>query len=494
MKNYIIFISLLLMPGFASAHPDISYKVFYQDSLGHNGLKVQVQYYNQESADSTVLVYANNFWGEDSLQQCITVLSEDNPGITIKQEADKGLIRLYHPGSKNITFTYRLKQDYQEPNYYITGRPRIHNEYFHILGQSLFAVPFSLTGPPFDKEVEIKIDWLDFPKNFVLHNTFASQQRSQTIRTTLWDGFYNSLFVGGDYRIRQFAYHGKPVFFAIRGKWLGGYTDDFLFSNFEKAIKSQRDFWKDYNQEYFTLVLTPTVTSPDSATKMSVSIGTAVHGGFMIQSSNNHYNDKDAYVYTLHHELMHEWIGHKIQNKYKELNYWFSEGFTDYYTYKNRLRIKDISMAEWLERFNKEVIAAHWKNPEKHIPNYKIKDGFWASRDVEKVPYRRGALFAFWLDNQVLLKSNYTRSLDDMMLDLLQRCTKNGTQLSDELVIDIANDYLEQDIAYFFQKHIINGEEIDLAREQWIEGFVFKIKEGIPQLELTGTAPRYILK
>ncbi len=118
----------------------------------------------------------------------------------------------------------------------------------------------------------------------------------------------------------------------------------------------------------------------------------------MIQGTNNPFNDKNSYLYLLHHELMHEWIGNKIQNKNEELNYWFSEGFTDYYTYKNRLRIKDISTDEWLRLFNSEVIRNHWKNPQRDIPNYKIKDDFWKSRDVEKVPYRRGPfLLSGWI-------------------------------------------------------------------------------------------------
>ncbi len=119
---------------------------------------------------------------------------------------------------------------------------------------------------------------------------------------------------------------------------------------------------------------------------------------------------------------MHEWIGNAIQNKHEELNYWFSEGFTDYYTYKNRLRIKDISMDEWKKLFNAEVIKSHWKNPERNIPNYRIKDDFWKSRNVEKVPYRRGAIFAFWLDNQIMLKTQYKRSLDDLMREVLKTC------------------------------------------------------------------------
>ncbi|WP_165699461.1 hypothetical protein [Hymenobacter jejuensis] len=38
---------------------------------------------------------------------------------------------------------------------------------------------------------------MGFPKDYVLHNTFASGATSQTFRGKLWMQFYCSLYVGG---------------------------------------------------------------------------------------------------------------------------------------------------------------------------------------------------------------------------------------------------------------------------------------------------------
>ena len=103
---------------------------------------------------------------------------------------------------------------------------------------------------------------------------------------------------------------------------------------------------------------------------------------------------------------------------------------------------------------------------------------------MEKVPYRRGAIFAFWLDNQILLKSNYTKSLDDLMRELLKKCVAEHVLLTDELFLELATNYLDDDISYFFQKHILNGEDIDLLKEKWIEGFQFQFQDEIPQLQM----------
>jgi predicted metalloprotease with PDZ domain len=137
-----------------------------------------------------------------------------------------------------------------------------------------------------------------------------------------------------------------------------------------------------------------------------------------------------------------------------------------------------------------DVIKAHWENPEKNKPNYLIRDDYWKSRNIEKIPYRRGALFAFWLDNQILKKSGYTKLLDDLMQDLLKRCTTGDQQFSDELFLSLAQQYPNRDITYFFQKHVISGVDFEFTNEDLIGGFKIDKSASVPKLtadqDLTG--------
>ncbi|KMQ64800.1 peptidase [Chryseobacterium angstadtii] len=483
-----LFFLLFLIPLYAFSQHQINYKVFYDKNLEQNGLKIQVDYTQKKSSDTIAFYYANDNWDEKELFKSLILQEKDNPGIRFDIKPEDNKIRVHHKESRKISFIYYIKQDFKDLNYRIFNRPKVKDQFFHVMGKNLFMVPTSFTKMPDDQEFEFSIEWIGFPQDFKIHNTFASQIKKQNIKTVLWEGFYNSLFVGGDYRIYDFKIHEKPVYFAIRDEWNNGFSDDFLCTNLKKAVQSQRDFWKDYDKEYFTVIMSPTVSQKDSLFKGYSSTGSAIKNAFMIQGTNNPFNSKSSYLYLLHHELMHEWIGNTIQNKHEELNYWFSEGFTDYYTYKNRLRIKDISFDEWLKLFNEEVIRSHWKNPQRKIPNYTIKDDFWKSRNTEKVPYRRGAVFAFWLDNQIMIKSGYKKSLDDFMQELLNRCKEKKLKLTDELFLDLAQKYLDKDISYFFQKHILSGEDIDLINEKWINGFQFKITDEIPQLQVDKNA------
>lgn len=443
-----------------------------------------MNYILQKPSDTLSFFYANKNWGESNLFNALSISKEDNPNITFEILPEKNKIKVNMNKGEKLSLIYHIKQDFKDPSHKTFNRPRINNTFFHVLGKNLFIVPRSFTKIPEDREFEFFIEWVDFPPQFKLHNNFVTQIRKQRIKTSLWEGFYNALFIAGDYRFHSFKIKNKPVYFVLRDQWQNGFTDDFLFSNLKKAIQSQRDFWEDYDQDYFTVMMTPTVSQKDTLFKGYSTKGSALKNAFMIHGTNNPFNSKNSFLYLMHHELMHEWIGNKIQNKHEELNYWFSEGFTDYYTYKNRLRIKDISMDEWLKLFNSEVLKNYWNNPQQNMPNYRIKDDFWKSGDVEKIPYRRGAIFAFWLDNQIMLKTHSKKSLDDLMRELLKICTEKNVKFTDELFLDLAQKYLSTDISYFFQKHIISGENIDLPKEKWIDGFEFKMIDNIPQLEI----------
>lgn len=485
-------IALILLPLSTWAQNRISYKIFYDNDLEKNGLKVQVDYTLKKAADSTAFFYKNTVWGEENIFRSISFAPEENPGVSVTTQAEDNRVVARHKGGKKVSLSYRIRQDFKDPDYNAYFRPVVKNSYFSILGQCLFIIPEIVTES--GRPVDVTVEWIGFPASFKIQNTYATLPRRQNIRDGIWEGFYKSLFVGGDYRISSFTDHGKPVYFAVNGEWYKPYSDEYLFVNLQQAIRSQRAFWRDYSQNYFAVIMVPTVSQADSSFKGQNMLGTALKNGFMIQSTNNPFNDSETYMHILHHELMHHWIGGRIVNKHAGLNYWFSEGFTDYFAYKNRLRIDNISFSEWVQLFNRNVVEELWMNPERNTPNYKIIEDYWKNRKLQRLPYSRGSLFALWLDHQILLKSNYTQSLDDLMRDMLKRCTENNERFSDELLIELAGKYLGRDITQFFQKHVIVGQDIDLVNEKWAEGFSFRMIDGIPALiSVPDNKKRYIL-
>lgn len=495
MKKIIILI-LVSFPFITFGQSKVNYQISYNENIEQNGLKIQISVISKKISDSTYFHYSNEVWGETNLTNCLKFIKAENPKYNFKIIADSNRIVVYHPKVKKISFAYHIIQDIKEKSPKSKNRPILEKEFFHILGQSLFIVPEQIFDGKIDNpEIIANIEWENFPIDYKIHNTFGTNQKKQILKVKLWSELYHSLFVGGDYRIYSFLYQKKPIEFAIRGNWLAEYQDEKLLNALKKTITTQRDFWKDNSFNYYTVILTPTLTQKDSIFKGQSITGSSVKNGFIIQSSNNPFNNFSTMKYIFNHEMMHDWIGGKISMKNEELNYWFSEGFTDYYAYKNRLRNNDLNFQEWISNFNKEVIKPHWENPEKNKPNYVIKDDFWKNRNIEKIPYRRGAIFAFWIDNQILKKSNYTKSLDDLMREILNICKTQNRKFTDDLFLDISQKYLNEDITYFFQKHIINGEDFELKNEDLIEDFKIEYENKIPKIvsEKVETT-KYIIK
>lgn len=494
-KGRILSLILVMTTTFVVGQTKVNYKISYVNNLEEEGLKVQVSINLKKNADSTYFHYSNEVWGQNNLMNCLKFIKKDNPEYNFKIIADSNRIVVYHPKGKNVKFIYHIIQDVKVKTISLKHRPLVEKEYFHVLGESLFIVPEEIYKKKIDPQIIANIQWVNFPSTYKIHNTFGTNQKRQVLNVKLWSELYHSLFVGGDYRVYSFSHQNKPIEFAIRGTWLGEYQDEKLLNAIKSTITTQRDFWKDYAFDYYTIIFTPTVSQNDSTFKGQSITGSSIKNGFMILSSNNPFNNFNRIKHTLNHEIMHDWIAGKISMKNEELNYWFSEGFTDYYAFKNRLQSNDLTFQEWISLFNKEVLRRHWENPEKNKPNYLIKDDFWNNKNIEKVPYRRGAIFAFWVDNQILINSNYTKSLDDLMREILFICTSQNKKFTDELFLETLKKYLNEDISYFFQKHIINGEDIDFKKEKLIDEFTMKYENNIPQINsINEMQIKYILK
>jgi predicted metalloprotease with PDZ domain len=493
MKRLLVF-ALFSLPIALNAQTKVNYTVVYSEKMSSDGLRVQLTYKTKKAQDSIYFHYYNEGSGEYDLFNCLDLLEEENPTLKFEVDRDSNRIIVRYPKSKKVVFNYSIRQDYPGDSMNIVNRPRMNNAYFHVLGRGLFIVPEDVFQVG-HTQIEAKINWVGFPNGYVIHNSFASNEQSQAIKADIHTEFYNSLFVGGDYRLYPFDHNSKSVVFAIRGNWLTDYSDDEkLLTAFKKTIQTQRDFWNDYSQEYYTVIMSPTVSQNDSLFRGQSTTGSAVFNGFMIQSSNNPFNNFGVMEYMFNHEMMHQWIGLTINNRHEELNYWFSEGFTEYYTFKNQLRGGGISLEEWCTLFNEEVILAHYSNPRRNDPNYVVLDEFWMSRDVEKIPYRRGAIFAFWLDNKIMKASNYNQSLDDLMRVLLQKSKTEGRKLTDEWFLEEAQQFLNmEDISYEFQKYIINGEDLKLTSEDLIDCFRIEIKDEVTQVVLHDSERTYLL-
>lgn len=433
---------------------DVSYRVspFLADSIP--GLKVNMTF-DANRSGTTILEYNNDAWGEIDLFNTLHHIALSNGEGVIEMDRDSGWIVVHHPRNmKQLELEYVLHQDFStDISTDKVYRPIIQPEYFHVFSHNFFMVPKKL-----GEEISVSLEWQGFAKDFTIHNSFGSQERQQSL-TIHKEEFGSAIFIGGDFRIYEDNIKGNAISLATRGTWIP-FKEEEVMKVLKSTLACQRDFWDDHSQEYFTVTLQPFPQEMGSSFQ-----GTGLTNSFATSVSNNEHTDIQQLVYLFNHELMHNWIGHTIQNENEEEQYWFSEGFTDYYTHKNIAvnRINALNASYFIDEIN-ATIQNLFSSSVRNAPNSEINyDNFWSNQDYGKLAYYRGSIFAFYMDQTIRKDSNGATSLDDFMRQLLKETRVSGQKLSHDYFLDVAKEYMEDDFEAFFEAHILKGEDFDLA-------------------------------
>lgn len=482
-----IFLSICLLLGVLSScstgAPDIEFTI--QPESGNESQRLKIHLSTSAGANGeTQLTFPNDAWGQEDLYNAVVSMEVVDEQATIEKNTDSGWIVIRHrPDLDRLEFEYILEQDFDGPILSrVDSRPIIQQDYFHVFSHSLFMLPEHVFEANEDA-VDISLEWKDFPPNHVFLNSFGSGESQQTIRSISENDFNTAVFTGGDMRSYDININGNEVVFGIRGDW-EVFQDSSLVDVLSKTIKAQRDFWRDHSQEYFAVTMIPTAEEQGYSYH-----GTGLTNSFALTASNNEYLDVTGLVYLMNHELQHNWIGHVIKNDNEEEQYWFSEGFTEYYTLKNiaTYNIYDLDTAYFINEFN-ALMRELYTSSVKEAPNEEINyDNFWSSRDYSRLPYLRGALFAFYLDYKIVRASNGTQSLDDLMLRIAKDASEKDQLLTHAYFLEVVGEYFGEDLRPFFTKHIEEGKPMDLASIYTEFGFEFEPETKVFYLGFTFT-------
>jgi predicted metalloprotease with PDZ domain len=446
----IIFVSCQQKP-----ESDISYEIsaVLVDSIPQLKIKMTLE---ASSDGTTLLSFPNEAWGEEDLFKTLGRMELLNVEGVVEKDVDSGRIVLMHPkGVKKLEFEYFLKQDFEgEISTREIYRPIINSDYFHVFSHNLFMVPENAKH-----SMDIVLDWTSFGKDYVVHNSFGSNKKMQLLQNQDMDLFNSAIFVGGDFRIYEGQIQGNRVSLATRGDWIP-FADEDVFLVLEKTLTCQRNFWNDHSQDYFTVTLQPFPQENGSSFQ-----GTGLTNSFATSVSNNDQTDIGQMVYLFNHELMHNWIGHTITNDNEEEQYWFSEGFTEYYTYKNiaKNKINGLDGAFFVQEINR-TIRDLYASSISEVPNAEINyDNFWSDYEYSKLPYWRGAIFAFYLDQKIQQIGDGSQSLDHVMHQIYADATTKDQKLTHDYFIQVMDGFWEGDFESVFQKYIEEGQKVDLV-------------------------------
>ncbi|MBI1930366.1 PDZ domain-containing protein [Candidatus Poribacteria bacterium] len=156
------------------------------------------------------------------------------------------------------------------------------------------------------------------------------------------------------------------------------------------------------------------------------------------------------------HEIFHVWNGQAINFSGQE--YWFSEGFTNYYAAVVSARLGLISEKDFLERM------------EQACKRYLTKQGQLSMRDAGnnkssqyELVYEGGSLVGAALDLQIRNLTDNQKSLDDVMKQMYREFGVTGKKYTMRDVIRIVNEIAGEDLEEFFIRYVSETERLPLA-------------------------------
>jgi predicted metalloprotease with PDZ domain len=446
MRSFFLLLALLSAPAFLRAQAPvhaIAYTFSYDTTTPC--LLVTVRF-RGDASGKTVLLLPDAFASQKDLYKAVTHLESATPGVEIgaADTASRRILR-HKPGAE-ITLRYELRQDWNVKFIYpYNYRAVLQPGWMHLTGYALFVKP----DWPRQDRIRLSLNSKAMPARWKIANSFSAGNRIYTGTCTVND-LENSLHIGGDFRLYQRRLHGQSIYTAIRGnEWT--FADSVLVKQAVRIIGGERDFWKDHQEPYFLLSLIPFEESGHYN-------GSALYHSFFMGMSPDAFAATQIHM-LLAHEYMHHWIGGKLLLRGKEEEqYWFSEGFTEYYTYKTLHRNGIIGLPEYLGAINR-TLSEYYLSPVRNATQKAAGDSFWLRGPYQRLPYTKGFTFAMYFDAMIGQRSKGKHSLDDLVFTLLNY-HRSGDSVSTREVLQLLGNYSGAATDSLYQAWIVEGRTI----------------------------------
>jgi predicted metalloprotease with PDZ domain len=329
----------------------------------------------------------------------------DVQGARVTRQGPAGLILASAPRAP-IVLRYRLEQDFAGAPAVGAGSPfraAVQPAWFTAVGWTLFAEVEGRRGQT------VHFHWGQAPKGWTLASDLDREPRGGRRTEALFD----SVLVGGkDLKVLERpAPGGGSLRIAVHGDW--NFKTDKVADLVARIESASAGFWKEQGADFFVAM------TPLASRGQTVQYGVGLGDAFSLWATRD--QDEASLRHILAHEHQHTWfptrVGGVRVGPDEPLDYWLSEGFTDFYTLRILLRAGVYSLEDFTADYNR-ILRAYAASPVRDAPNRLIAARFWDDRSVADLPYQRGlALAALW-DDRMRRLSNGNRNLDTVILKM----------------------------------------------------------------------------
>jgi len=331
-------------------------------------------------------------------------------------------------------------------------KPIIRPDWFDLMGETLFIVPEGREDDP------ATFRWHGAPEGF----HFASDlEHLAGARPGVVGDVVESVVIGGT-GLRTRADASGQIRVAILGDY--AFSHDAFFDLSLAVIAAEREFWG-VTSGAFLITLAPQKKVEGSLTLG----GTGRTDAFTLTMS------EDAPVTHLRHLLAHEYfhtwnareLGGQAEGPDEATGKWFSEGFTEFYTWRLLLRAGLYSLEDFVAAWN-EALVEYATSPARDLSNARIVADYWNDRAVNRLPYRRGPLLAALWEQQLRRATAGARDLDDVLHAMRAKVQAASEKLAPDaarVFPPVYRDLGGPDLAADLERFVVQGTAISLPED-----------------------------
>lgn len=471
----IILLFFTLPPTTLAQKADTRYTLRY---TGKDQVEVELRMAPLE-ADSTRFTYGMPpFGGQADIFKGVSgIRVEKAAGIRIDDAARA--ITVFHRGRKPFVLHYVIT-DTHTPAMAVRGesfRPLISPEYFFSHGINIFMVPAFRD----DKlRSTLSLEWSNgFP--FPLFMGYDPRSRSGKLIAPCNEEFLFSPMTGATNMSVDTVRVGSSTGYVVLRNYPGNpMTREAVSDYFRKYYTAINAYWAEAGGEYFALILHPFLAANNNIS------GVAYNTGFVGRYKRDTTFNTDQ-VFVLSHEIGHHWLGQGLTIGMTDQ--WFGEGFNDYVSFCILLSSGIVNRQQFTNKMN-EAFSKLYASPVRNTPNDSVFANYWKMGDYNRLPYWRGSIFAFWLDNAIRRHTNDKKNLRDLMLALLpQRKAVDGERrITREQFLASSSAWVPvNELNDAFNRYIEHGDPIHFTPGELMPYFRVDDPGGKPILSISDT-------
>ncbi|MBI5434927.1 MAG: hypothetical protein HZA52_18990 [Planctomycetes bacterium] len=387
-----------------------------------------------------------------------TLSAEDGGGrpLALAQKAPNAwVVHADREGLQSVRYTLAPTEHLASKVHTDHYRPIVSPELFHVLGGRALLTPSSL---PRERDVRVRLQWRGFDRpGENVATSFGCGERELEFVARL-DDLQHAVYLAGEFALERREVRGEPVDVAVHGKRWPTPAAEFA-DVAARIVETERAFFDDWDYPHYLISLVE--AGPDEGGSQSIG-GTGLHDSFAMfvspgaplapseaskasaasksgDAGNAGNADAKRVLHVLAHEMFHHWCGGAITPEApEELSYWFTEGFTDYFTRRLLHRAGLYGPEDFAANLN-EKLAGYYGSAVREAPAERIREDFWNDSAVSMLPYQRGDALAIELDWAIRRASAGARTIDDWIRAEFRGARERGRPFTrDELFASIA--------------------------------------------------------